>query len=339
MKRLVALLSITLFTLGISAIPAMSAENVIRGCYKRQNGQLRIIMNGDRCLGSEMMISWNIEGPQGPQGETGPQGPVGPQGDTGAQGPMGATGPQGPVGPQGDVGPVGPRGDTGPAGPQGLTGAQGDTGDMGPQGPAGPQGDTGPKGDTGDEGPQGPQGLAGTKGDPGIQGPQGETGAAGPQGPAGPQGDPGAAKPMMELVGFTTSGFAGDAGILKYSMACADKYPMSRMCTSEEVMNTVNFPSAADIPAASVWVRPSFSPLGVGGEDPVVVDASGVDEDPLALTCDGWNSASEAMTGLVTNEAGTFDTMTCDNELPVACCAAPQQGSGEMEVVFGISKD
>jgi Collagen triple helix repeat (20 copies) len=106
-----------------AAIP--DSNGVIHGCYKQQNGQLRVIDQGDSCRPSETSLSWSQTGPQGPQG------PPGPKGDIGAMGPQG---PQGPPGPKGDTGP------TGPTGPQGPTGPKGDTG---PQGPQGPKGDTG----------------------------------------------------------------------------------------------------------------------------------------------------------------------------------------------------
>jgi hypothetical protein len=117
------------------AVADIGGGGVINGCYKSQNGQLRLIDPAtDHCLPSETAISWNQTGTQGPPGPTGPAGPTGPQG---------------------------PKGDTGPTGPAGPTGLQGPKGDTGPTGPAGPTGPQGPKGDTGATGPQGPPGPSG----------------------------------------------------------------------------------------------------------------------------------------------------------------------------------
>jgi collagen triple helix repeat protein len=84
------------------AVANVGGGGVINGCYKTQNGQLRVIDPAtDHCLPSETAISWNQTGTQGPPGPTGPAGPTGPQGskgDTGATGPAGPTGPQGPPG-------------------------------------------------------------------------------------------------------------------------------------------------------------------------------------------------------------------------------------------------
>jgi hypothetical protein len=63
-------------TYGVAAI---GGGGVINGCYKSQNGQLRLIDPATgHCLPSETAISWNQKGP------TGPQGPKGDKGDPGA---------------------------------------------------------------------------------------------------------------------------------------------------------------------------------------------------------------------------------------------------------------
>jgi Collagen triple helix repeat (20 copies) len=109
------------------AVADIGGGGVINGCYKSQNGQLRLIdAASDSCHPSEKAISWSQTGPQGPKGDKGDPGPAGPPGPAGATGPAGPAGPAGPQGATGPQGPAGPPGATGPAGPQG------------PQGPAGP---------------------------------------------------------------------------------------------------------------------------------------------------------------------------------------------------------
>jgi Collagen triple helix repeat (20 copies) len=92
---------------GVSyAFAEIGGGGVINGCYKSQNGQLRLIDPAtDSCHPSETSISWSQTGPQGPAGPPGPQGPPGPAGATGPAGPAGATGPAGPAGPAGPTGP------------------------------------------------------------------------------------------------------------------------------------------------------------------------------------------------------------------------------------------
>jgi Collagen triple helix repeat (20 copies) len=122
---------------GIAWATIPGADGVIHGCYKAQNGQLRLVDPSSQskhaahhsdCRPSELSIDWNQQGPQGIQG---PPGPKGDKGDPGIQGPPG---------------PPGPKGD------------KGDPGIQGPPGPPGPKGD---KGDPGIQGPPGPSGLSG----------------------------------------------------------------------------------------------------------------------------------------------------------------------------------
>jgi Collagen triple helix repeat (20 copies) len=114
------------------AVADIGGGGVINGCYKSQNGQLRVIDPAiESCHPSEKAISWSQTGPQGPKGDKGdkgdpgPPGPVGPQGPAGATGPAGPAGPEGPQGATGPQGPMGPQGATGPAGPQGPPGLSG----------------------------------------------------------------------------------------------------------------------------------------------------------------------------------------------------------------------
>ena len=50
--------------------------DVITACYKKVNGQLRIVSDPSNCNPSETAISWSIVGPEGPQGPQGPTGVV-----------------------------------------------------------------------------------------------------------------------------------------------------------------------------------------------------------------------------------------------------------------------
>jgi hypothetical protein len=94
------------------AVADIGSGGVINGCYKSQNGQLRLIDPAtDSCHPSETAISWSQTGPQGPAGPPGPAGPAGAQGPAG---PQGIPGPQGRAGPQGATGPQGPAGPPGP---------------------------------------------------------------------------------------------------------------------------------------------------------------------------------------------------------------------------------
>jgi hypothetical protein len=111
------------------AVAGIGGGGVINGCYKSQNGQLRLIDPATgHCLPSERSISWNQTGTQGPPGPKGATGPAGAKGATGGTGAKGATGP---AGAKGATGATGAKGATGAAGPKGATGARGPTGPSG----------------------------------------------------------------------------------------------------------------------------------------------------------------------------------------------------------------
>jgi len=94
--RKVALMSAVCFSIMVLYITGFSGSGnaqQIYGCYnKRTGGSLRFVSGPGKCRKTEISISWNAVGPQGPQGPVGPQGAQGP---AGPQGPRGSTGPQG----------------------------------------------------------------------------------------------------------------------------------------------------------------------------------------------------------------------------------------------------
>lgn len=141
-------------TVAFASIP--DSSGVINGCYKTQNGQLRVIDSSTQsCAKGEIALSWNQVGPQGLTGATGA---AGPQGATGAPGPQGVTGATG------ATGAIGPNGATGAAGPKGDTGATGAVGSTGPAGAAGTDGAPGAPGTPGTNGANGTNGTNGTDG-------------------------------------------------------------------------------------------------------------------------------------------------------------------------------
>ncbi len=97
----------------------LGAENELYGCFKKVNGQLRLVNDLKECNASETAVTWS---------QMGPVGPIGPQGDPG---PAGAPGSQGPKGDAGPAGAQGPKGDPGPAGSPGPQGPKGDSGSFG----------------------------------------------------------------------------------------------------------------------------------------------------------------------------------------------------------------
>jgi hypothetical protein len=111
---------------GGTASTGTAPAGVIKTCVDNKTGAVRWVNSSTtKCRTGEWMMSWNSEGPAGPDGKPGETGPQGPPGETGATGPQGPAGAAGVQGPQGDAGPIGPQGYPGLTGPQGP---QGDAG-------------------------------------------------------------------------------------------------------------------------------------------------------------------------------------------------------------------
>ena len=126
-----------------------------------------------------------------------------------------------------------------------------------------------------------------------------------------------------QFVGFTTEAFDGGQGVVTYTNACNSTFPGSHMCTSEEFLNTINFP--AGISSSKGWIRPVFQPLvwsRTSSDLLIALDASGIKSDPQDLTCKGWGG-NLGGTGLRVTGKGIFHTGNCitTSPSPVACCA------------------
>jgi hypothetical protein len=87
--RLLIAAAVAAVTFGIaSAVQASipDANGLIHGCYKTNNGSLRVIDSASSsCAASETPLNWSQRGPTGRKGATGATGPSGP---TGASGPI-----------------------------------------------------------------------------------------------------------------------------------------------------------------------------------------------------------------------------------------------------------
>lgn len=153
------------------------------------------------------------------------------------------------------------------------------------------------------------------------EGPPGPAGSAGQDGAQGPQGEAGVS-PRYELVGFTTATFKGGDGVLEYTSACHAEFSNSRMCTSKEVLETVNVPTLS----GEAWVRPVFVVLPRGTTNSVIADVSGAftpsSGSTGSMSCDAWRRLT-AESGLMVESNGAFDLRNCNDFRSIACCAPP----------------
>lgn len=122
-----------------------------------------------------------------------------------------------------------------------------------------------------------------------------------------------------QLVGFTTATTAGDVGIKALTEMCSTDFPGSRMCTSQEIVETTSFPTL--LSGSSAYVRPVLMGTGTGSANhKAAIDVfSGTyaiysDE----LTCGGWRLSTRS--GLYVDFGLRFTTGLCSSLRSVACC-------------------
>jgi hypothetical protein len=129
----------------------------------------------------------------------------------------------------------------------------------------------------------------------------------------------------LQLVGFTTATINGLSGYFGGTRLCQAEFSGgSRMCTSSEVMFTIDLPT---LPAPTAgqreiaWLHPA--PERLGGSDS---DYSGA----KAVACNGWSRRyagalyDELRQGLVVDTDGRFLEADCQELHRVACCGLPK---------------
>ena len=137
---------------------------------------------------------------------------------------------------------------------------------------------------------------------------------------------------VFELVGVSDNTFQGDGGHVTMSRDCYDTFTDSRMCTSVEIIRTVNPPDLTASPSLRAWVQPTIvagaAPSSDGAsKPPEFVDAVGI--KGTDLSCSGWSTNSGAAHGLTlligsSPSVGAFEWENCGPALPVTCCAPVQ---------------
>ena len=134
--------------------------------------------------------------------------------------------------------------------------------------------------------------------------------------------EPPAAAGNMELVGFTTVTTLPNIGLFAMTELCQVDYLDSRMCTSEEIMKTVNIPVLPSDTKA--WVQPVIT-TRVSSE---YTDISGI-TGTYSVSCSNWSYIGNPpiLNGLTVTNLGVLGNVTCHapgSILPVACCAPAQ---------------
>ena len=121
-----------------------------------------------------------------------------------------------------------------------------------------------------------------------------------------------------QLFGFTTQSTIGDAGVPAMNRLCSTEYPGSRLCTTDEIVATID--PRLEPTRRFAWVH---SDLTVGlSANSIVFDSLG---KAISLgnghspNCEGWSySATSAVT--ITTDSGSALVKPCSVARPLACC-------------------
>ena len=139
---------------------------------------------------------------------------------------------------------------------------------------------------------------------------------------------------QFQLVGFTEATLPADRGFIGFTAACQAEFEASRMCSSVEVIQTVDMPVLSG--STTAWVTPVAQPgSSTGG---IILDASGMEgQRDYGLSCRGWSFAFPASHGLIVDGRGRFDKVTCSRSNPVACCSLLAVPEPSMSLLQGAA--
>lgn len=129
-----------------------------------------------------------------------------------------------------------------------------------------------------------------------------------------------AAPARFEFVGVTTQPFMGGSTRVAMNQQCFADFPGSRICFSDEYVNTVAAPPVSDI--AWIQVRVAATVAGTNAiYDPVGTRIEFEGDMTGGYDCWSWGSSSHNLVGAFVAPTGAVGVRRCDEVHAVACCA------------------
>ncbi len=120
------------------------------------------------------------------------------------------------------------------------------------------------------------------------------------------------------LVGFTSTVYTGNlGGVLGSTQKCQLDFPSSRMCTQEEIQNTLDLP---DVIAEFAWMEP----LSPSCQASLIIDEQEVAN--LLWSCNDSDvpcrdsSGQDLGRSFESTGSSTVLRLRCSAEQPIACC-------------------
>jgi hypothetical protein len=117
--------------------------------------------------------------------------------------------------------------------------------------------------------------------------------------------------------GFSSGTVDGGDGVFALAQACSASFSGSKICNSDELVNSVYNSSASNL-SGLAWLLPRLS---TGDTQSTELNSGRENGNPWeTFSCRGWGSDSNAYTGTVVSSVGELTIRGCDNSYPVACC-------------------
>ena len=126
--------------------------------------------------------------------------------------------------------------------------------------------------------------------------------------------------PASQFMGFSSGTTDGAGGLIGMSNLCHASFSGSHVCSTVEFGRSTK--NSATGVSGTAWIRPVI----LTGDTNLTDVESGIEGNSgTQLSCDGWNSNSNANTGLSVDDKGSITRTTgvissCDVQRSVACC-------------------
>ena len=115
--------------------------------------------------------------------------------------------------------------------------------------------------------------------------------------------------------GFSSGTVNGGAGIFAMAQACSSSFSGSKICNTNEFVNSV-YNSAASNLSGNAWIIPIVTGQDSNGLE---VNSGRSEGSETNLSCSGWGSNSGTF-GSVVSSLGELSVASCLQSRAVACC-------------------
>lgn len=130
----------------------------------------------------------------------------------------------------------------------------------------------------------------------------------------------------VKVIGVTSDKYKGDTNPAEQHEACADTYPGSHWCSTQEYLDG-GMAMPSDTKLDTAWIRPTIiSTVYTSADGLVYVDITGGASTVEHINCRQWSSKSDddsgaILQGVKDGKKQVVSIMECSKKLPSLCCA------------------